>query len=245
MRNLTAAALFLSLAGSQMGGCGSPGGVFVSYVVVVNTTDSFTATLVGFDVDTTIDRTWICTEPQAKLTIGSSMLGGSVHILVEDDNGDVVYDNVHRGNIGGITVQTKPDAAPGAWRVFMHFNNAAWTGAIVLTADDPPSADTISVGTGIGTDTLLTLFAKWDTSVAPVHVSLASGLSGGSVTIRLWDPDDDWNAPAPYEAVIYTVTGTFTADLTSTTTGTAPAGTWMIQIICNDATLGGAITLHN
>jgi hypothetical protein len=127
----------------------------------------------------------------------------------------------------------------------MHFNNAAWTGAIVLTADDPPSADTISVGTGIGTDTLLTLFAKWDTSVAPVHVSLASGLSGGSVTIRLWDPDDDWNAAAPYEAVIYTVTGTFTADLTSTTTGTAPAGTWMIQIICNDATLGGAITLHN
>ena len=45
MRNLTAAALFLTLAGSQMGGCGSGGGVFVSYVVVVNTPDTFTATV--------------------------------------------------------------------------------------------------------------------------------------------------------------------------------------------------------
>jgi hypothetical protein len=245
MRNLAAAVLFLSLAGSQMGGCGAGGGVFVSYVVVVNTTDNFTATLVGFDVDTVIDRTWVCTAPQAKVTIGSSMFGGRVHIVIEDDNGDVVYDNVHRGNIGGITVQTKPDAAPGVWRVFMDFDNAAWTGAIVVKADDPPTPDDISIGTGIGTDTFLTLFSKWDTTTNPVHLSMATGLSGGSVTIRMWDPDDDWLAAAPYEAVINTGTGTFTDDLYSTTVGTAPAGTWMIQIICNDATLGGAINITN
>jgi hypothetical protein len=246
MRKLTAAALFLSLAGSQMGGCGSTGGgVFVSYVVVVNTTDSFTATLVGFDVDSTIDRTWVCTEPQANLTIASSFFSGSVHIVVEDDNGDVVYNNVHEGSVGAVTVQTKPGGVPGTWRVFMDFDDAAWSGAIVLEADDPPTQDEISIGTGVGGDCILLLHASWDASSADIHLSVAGGLSGGSVTIRLWDPDDDFMAPAPYEVTLNAGASTFTDDLTSTTTGTAPAGTWQIQIILNDAALGGAITLSN
>ena len=246
MRKLTAAALFLSLAGSQMGGCGgSPAGLFVSYVVVVNTTDQFTATLVGFDVDTTIDRAWICTEPQANLTIASSMFTGSVHILVQDDNGDEVYNNVHGGNIGAVTVQTRPGGAPGTWRVFMDFDDAAWSGAIVLEADDPPTPDEISIGTGIGGDCFLLLHAFWDAGSAPVHLSVAGGVSGGSVTIRLWDPDDDLLAAAPYEVTLNAGASSFTADLTSTTTGTAPAGTWTIQIILNDAAVGGAISLTN
>jgi len=245
MRKLAAAALFLSLAGSQMGGCGSGGGVFVSYVVVVNTTDNFTATLAGFDVDSTIDRTWICTEPQANLTIASSFFTGSVHILVEDDNGDVVYDNVHEGNVGSVSVQTRPNGAPGNWRVFMDFDDAAWSGAIVLEADDPPTPDEISIGTGVGGDSILVLHASWDAGSAPIHVSVAGGVSGGSVTIRLWDPDDNFAAAAPYEVTLNAGASAFTDDLTSTTTGTAPTGTWQIMIILNDAALGGAITITN
>jgi hypothetical protein len=240
MRNLTAAALFLTLAGSQMGGCGSTGGVFVSYVAVVNVEDTFTATLVGFDVDATIDRTWKCTTPQANLTIGSSMFSGSVHILVEDDNGDVVYNNVHHGNVGGITVQTKPGGQPGFWRVFMDFDDAAWSGAIVLDADTAPDPDSISIGSGIASNDSLVLFAQWDTTSVPVHVSMATGLSAGTVRIRLWDPDDPVGSPS-YDVTINSGTGVVSDDIDTA----AAAGTWMIQLDFTGCTLGGAVSISN
>jgi hypothetical protein len=241
MRKLCAAALLLSLGGSQMGGCGNSSGIFVSYVVVVNQTDTFTATLVGFDVDSTIDRTWVCTEPQANLTIGSSMFGGSVHIVVEDDNGDVVYDNVHSGNVGAISVQTAPNGVPGAWRVFMDFDDAAWAGAIVLEADTPPTPDEISIGSGISNDDSLILFAEWDTATVPVHVSMATGLSGGTVRVRLWDPDDDPVGTPSFDMVINTGTGAVSQDVVTAAAG----GTWMIQIDFTGCTLGGAISISN
>jgi hypothetical protein len=241
MKKLMAAALLLSLGGSQMGGCGSGGGgVFVSYVVVVNTTDQFTATLVGFDVDSTIDRTWVCTEPQANLTIGSSMFSGSVHIVVEDDNGDVVYDNIHSGNVGGVTVQTAPGGVPGVWRVFMDFDDAAWAGAIVLEADNPPTLDAISIGSGISNDDSLIFYASWDTTTVPVHVSMASGLSAGTVRVRLWDPDDPIGTPS-FDMTINTGTGAVSQDIDTA----AAAGTWMIQIDFTGCTLGGAISITN
>lgn len=240
MRKLAAAAMFLSLAASQMGGCGSGGGIFVSYVVVVNNPDQFTATLVGFDVDSTIDRTWPCNSSQAEVTIGSSMFGGSVHILVEDDVGTVVYDNTHSGTIGGITLKTRPGGVPGAWRVFMDFDNAAWAGAIVLSADNPPTPDAISIGTGVGNDDSLILFADWDTTTVPVHVSVATGLTAGTVRVRLWDPDDPVGTPS-YDLLINTGTGAVSDDVDTA----AAAGIWTIQIDFTGATLGGAVGITN
>lgn len=240
MKKLMAAALLMSLGGSQMGGCGGSNGFFVSYVVVVNQSDTFTATLVGFDVDSTIDQNWVCTEPQANLTIGSSMFTGSVHILVEDDAGNIVYDNVHSGQVGGISVQTRPGGAPGNWRVFMDFDDAAWAGAIVLAADNPPTLDEISIGTGIGNSDSLIFFAEWDTTTVPVHVSMASGISAGTIRVRLWDPDDPVGTPSK-DLLINTGTGAVSDD----TDTAAPPGIWMIQIDFSGCTLGGAISITN
>ena len=59
--------------------------------------------------------------------------------------------------------------------------------------------------------------------------------------LSLWD----FAAAAPYEVTLNAGASAFTDDLTSTTTGTAPTGTWQIMIILNDAALGGAITITN
>jgi hypothetical protein len=75
----------LTLGGSQMGGCGGGAPItlpLLSEVVVVNTADSSTVTLVGFGYDGTIDRMWPCSASQAKVTLGTSMFGGSVHIII-------------------------------------------------------------------------------------------------------------------------------------------------------------------
>lgn len=231
----------LTLGGTQMGGCGSTGaGLFVSYVVVVNQTDSFVTTLVGLDYDGTVDRVWRCDSPQANVTIGGAMYGGSVRILIEDDAGTVVYDNVHSGSVGGISVQTMPGGVPGFWHVVLDFNDAGWSGAITLTADDPPTKDSISIGNGIGTSDSYLLYAEWDTDTVPVHVSLASGLSAGQVRIRLWDPDDPIGSPT-YDAVINTGTGAVSDDIDTA----AGPGIWMIQIDCSGTTLGSAISISN
>ena len=105
----------LTFGGSQMGGCGTAGTdiPLISEVIVVNVADSFTVTLVGFGYSGSVDQNWSCSGTQAKVTLGTSMFGGSAHIVIQDNAGTTVYDNTHSGSIGGITVQTSPGGVPG------------------------------------------------------------------------------------------------------------------------------------
>jgi hypothetical protein len=88
-----------------MAGCGDDGtpDVDLAEVIVVNTPDSFTATLVGFGYSGSINRTWSCSGTQARLSLGTALLGGSVHIRIDDDAGTSVYDNHHGATMGGLT----------------------------------------------------------------------------------------------------------------------------------------------
>jgi hypothetical protein len=213
----------------------------VSEVIVVNTADTFTTTLVGLGYSGTVDQMWPCSGTQAQVTLGTSMLGGSVHILIEDDAGTPVYDNHHGGTLGGLTVQTKPGGAAGTWHVALDFTDASWAGAITFTADNPQTNDSISIGSGIGGSDSYVFYADWDASSGPpVHVSVATGLSSGSIQIRIWDPAAPPGTPTRTYA-IDTGTGAVSDDIA---TGTV-RGTWTIQIDFSGCTLGGAISVTN
>jgi hypothetical protein len=239
---LTVLGAFL-LAAAPMGGCGGSGApdVDLAEVIVVDSADSFTVALVGLGYTGTVDRTWPCSGTQAVVTLGTSLLGGSVRIRVHDDAGTTVYDNVHGVTMGGMTVQTRPGGVAGTWRVILDFTDASWTGAITLDADNPQTNDSISIGTGIGGSGSFVFHADWDASSGtPVHVSVVSGLSSGSIQIRLWDPA----APPATPTRTYSIpfgTGAISDDIT---TGTS-RGTWTIQIDFSGCTLGGAIDVTN
>jgi hypothetical protein len=230
-----------------LGGCspnntGLPADLpMVAEVIVVNTADSFTTTLVGLGYTGTVDRMWPCSGTQAVVTLGTSLLGGSVRIRIDDDAGTNVYDNLHGTTMGGLTAPTSPGGVAGSWRVILDFTNANWTGAITLDADNPQTNDAISIGTGIGGSGSFVFHADWDASSGtPAHVSVASGLSSGSIQIRIWDPA----APPATPTQSYSIpfgTGAISDDIT---TGTA-RGTWTIQIDFSGCTLGGAIAITN
>jgi hypothetical protein len=233
-----------TFGGSQMGGCGSSSTPFVpqvASVVVVNTADTFTVTLVGFGYSGTVDRMWSCSAAQAKLTLGSSMVGGSVHIVIQDNGGGTVYDNVHSNTMGGLTVQTKPGGAPGTWHVVMSFSGATWTGAVVLDADTLPAPDAVSIGSGIGGSDTYIFHGGWNaTGGTPIQVTVATGITGGSVRIRLWDPATPTTSPAPFDQTVNVGTPTLNGSIT-----TGGAGTWTVQIDFSSCVLGGAISITN
>lgn len=210
----------------------------ISQVIVVNNNDNFTVTLVGFGYSGTVDRPWACSTPQANVTLGTSMLGGSVHIVIRDNANTVVYDNTHSGSMGAIDVQTMPGAVAGAWRVTMDFSGCTWAGAIVIDADTLPKPDAISIGSGISTSDSNLYLAGWDASVTPVHVSVATGLNSGSIRVRIWNPT------APPGTPSYDITVTSASPAVSDDVAGA-AGTWTVQIDFNGASLGGAISITN
>jgi hypothetical protein len=233
-----ALAAFVGLGGTQMGGC--PLGGEGSFLIVVNNPDTFTVTLMGVDYSGTLNRTWSCSAPQANLSIGGMVVTGWVHIIILDNNGTTVYDNIHGASIGGVAVPTMPGGAPGNWQISMTFSNASWIGAISLTADSPPKPDSISIGMGIGGSGSLTLYAGW--SAGPVSVSMASALSTGTIRVRLWDPSGAplYSAPPIYDKVIGPVIGAVSDNVTG-----ALAGVWKIQLDISGASMGSAIDLTN
>ena len=243
-RRLRTCACALLLACTTMAGCGDDGtpDVDLAEVIVVNTPDSFTATLVGFGYSGSVDRTWSCSGTQARLSLGTSLLGGSVHIRVYDDAGTSVYDNHHGATMGGLAVQTRPGGAAGTWRVVLDFTDACWTGAITLDADTPQTNDAIAIGDGIGGSDSYVFFADWDASAeTPVHVSAASGLSSGSIQIRIWDPAVAPPAAPTTTHAITTGIGAISDDIVTATA----RGTWRIEIDLTGCTLGGAIDITN
>jgi hypothetical protein len=235
-----------SLGLIQMGGCdssgdGRPPAVEIAEIIVVNQPDDFTVALVGLGYSGTVDRTWSCSGTQARLSLGTSLLDGSVAVRIHDDAGSVVYDNVHGVTMGGLTAQTLPGGVPGTWRVVLDFAGATWTGAVIVAADAPQTNDAITIGSGIGGSGSFVFHADWDASSGtPVQVSVASGLATGSIEIRIWDPAA--LPPIPTQAYIIPFgTGAISDDIV---TGT-PRGTWTVEIDFNGCTLGGAISITN
>jgi len=238
-------ALALMLFSGHIPGCGGSGAgvVFpiVAQVVVVNTQNSFTVTLVGFGYDGTVNQNWKCDGDQAKLTLGTSMFGGTMHIVIKDHAGTTVYNNIHSGSMGGLTVQTDPGGVPGTWNVFIDFNDSSWAGAITVNADFPDTKDAISIGSGIGGSDTYIFHATWDGTVGmPVHVSVATGMTSGTVRVRIWDPLTLTSGPASYD-----VTQIVGAAAVSDDIQTGGSGTWTVQIDFSGCTLGGAISITN
>ncbi len=236
----------VAFGGLPMGGCDSshadlPLPVEIAEVVVVNTADSFTVALLGVGYTGTVDRMWSCSGTQAQLSLGTSMIGGSVRIRVYDHAGTAVYDNLHGATMGGLTVQTRPGGGAGTWRVILDFTGATWTGAIAFDADNPQTNDAIAIGSGIGGSDSCLFYADWDASSGtPVHVSVASGLATGSIEIRIWDPAAPPGTPTRTYAIPFG-TGAISDDIVTAT----PRGTWAIEIDFNGCTLGGAIGVTN
>jgi hypothetical protein len=233
-RGFLAGVGMLALAGTQMGGCG-PGagsGAGTSTVVITNSTDSFTVAVVGFDYDGKVDRNWTCTKPQANLTIGSSMAAGSVHIVVRDGLGALVYDNTHEG-VGGLDVQTRAGAS-GLWRVIMDFSDATLSGAITLEADDPPTLDSVSLSSALGTSDAYLFHAEWGAVTADVSVA---SVSSGSLEIRIWHGGQDPLSDSPFfEATVGS------GGLAATTAAGLP-GTWTIELDFSGASLAGSLSI--
>lgn len=230
--------LLLALLAALGPACLSTNPGAISQVIVVNTGDTFTVTLVGIGYSGTVDQNWACSTPQANVTLGTSMLGGSVHIVVRDNANTVVYDNSHSGSMGAINVQTMPGGVAGTWRVTMTFSGCSWAGAIVIDADTLPQPDAIAIGSGISTSDSNLYQAGWDATVTPVHVSVATGLNSGSIRIRIWNP------AAPPGTPTYDVTVTSASPAVSVDVAGGP-GTWTVQIDFNGAALGGAISITN
>jgi hypothetical protein len=222
-----------------MGGCGHGGGdipVSLAEIVVVDVPDSFTVALVGINFSGTVDRAWDCRASQANLSLGTEILGGSVHIVVEDASGATVYDNTHGSSISGLSAPTKPGGTLGTWHVTMTFSGCVWEGAISLSADNPPTPDVITIGSGFSTSASWTFYAGWsDASTTPVSVTIASGLSSGSIRIRLWDGA----GTSQYDQTISPPTGAVADSISA-----GAAGTWTIQLDLSGASAGSAISIH-
>ena len=168
-----------------MGGCDEPHADLplpreVAEVVVVNAADSFTVALVGLGYTGTVDRMWPCSGTQARLSLGTSTIAGSVRIRVYDHAGTAVYDNLHGATMGGLTAPTKPGGAAGTWRVILDFTGATWTGAISFDADNPQTNDAVSIGTGAISDDIVTATAR---GTWTIQVDLNGCTLGGAISI--------------------------------------------------------------
>lgn len=233
-RLIPLAAAWLGLAGAQLGGCvpGADDLFPIATLVVVNNPDSFTVSMVGVQHSETVNQNWSCSAAQANITFAQTMLQGSVRILILDNAGAAVYDNTHGPAAGGIQVQTRPGGAPGTWNVTVDASGATWTGAISITADTPPTADAITLGSGQSSGGTWTFYVDW--TAGPAQVGVGTGIGTGSLRIRLWD-----SAAVPvYDRTISSVTGAV-----SEPTAAGAAGTWTIQIDFSGMAAGSAVTL--
>jgi hypothetical protein len=221
------------LAGTLAAGCGSSGTDVLfdlDLVVATNNPDDFSIAGVSTSLSGTRTYTWSSSKGQANLSIGSTLVGGSIRLEAFDGAGNPVHDNTYEATlIGGVTAFTKSGGAAGSWTLRFTFSNAIWTGALTVRADTLNDADEISIGgTGV-LDTSWIFQPGWNTT--PVNVSIG-GVSGTSVRLRLWDGGNTL-------VLDQTVSGvsTFTA------TPTGAAGVWTVQIDYNSVVSAGAVTL--
>ena len=222
------------LAAALWTGCGSSGGTDILFaldlVVATNNPDSFSIAGVSTSLNGTRTYTWSCSRGQANLSIGTTLVGGSIRLECMDGSGALVHDNTYEATlIGGVDAVTRSGAASGTWTLRFTFHDAVWTGALTVTADTLNDPDAISIGgTGLLDGTLI-YQPGWNTN--PVNISIG-GMSGGSVRVRVWDGAG---------TLVFDQIASGISAVTGTPTGTA--GVWMVQIDFNSAASAGAVTL--
>src|SRR5882672_4211142 len=95
------------LAGTLAAGCGSTGTdvlFALDLVVVTNNPDDFSIAGVSTSLTGTRTYTWSCSKGQANLSIGSTLIGGSIRLEAFDGAGTPVHDNTYEATlIGGVT----------------------------------------------------------------------------------------------------------------------------------------------
>jgi hypothetical protein len=237
MRGLTIA-LVLSLVGcwSGRGSSSSPHVVHHGFPpLVVSAQNQFSVIPVGAVHDGTYSYSWLCTAPQANVTI-AGITGGSIRIEIEDDHGRTVHDNWFDGGlVGAISGMTAPDGAPGDWRVHLTFERVVSIGAIDIGADLFDDPDEITIGGSYSLNSTYEYEAGWP--AGPARVTLASAISLGVVRIRMWDGDGDLVMDRTNLAIFV---GAFNGD-----SHDGAEGTWRIRIDIDAVATAGAITIEH
>jgi hypothetical protein len=107
-----------------------------------------------------------------------------------------------------------------------------WSGAVELTADTFSDPDEFVFGSGRSISATWNYRMGW--AAGPAQVDVASGLSAGSVRIRIWD-----GAGNP----VYDRTFTPAGPAVSEPTLSGVAGPWSVRIEFSSTTSGGGIVL--
>src|SRR5437868_4923117 len=111
--------LAIILAAGMAAGCGGTGTAAdvlfaLDLVVATNNTDDFSIAGVSTSLSGTRTYNWSCTKPQANLSIGSTLVGGSIRLEAFDGSGTLVHDNTYEATlIGGVTTVTKSGGTLG------------------------------------------------------------------------------------------------------------------------------------
>jgi len=226
-------ALGAILACFLVAGCGSGGTDLlfaIDLVVATNTPDSFSIAGVSTSLDGTRTYSWSSSKGQANLSIGSTLVAGSIRLEIFDGTNALVHDNTYEAAlVGGVTAVTKSGGSSGTWTLKFTFNNALWTGALTVHADTLNDADQISIGGTGALDATWIFQPGWNTN--PVNVSIG-GVSGGAVHVLIQDGGG---------ATVLDQTVNGVSAFTASPTGAA--GVWTVQIDYLSAVSAGAITL--
>jgi len=230
MKRLLAILLVAGLGPS----CG-PGslGWFVNFSMLapISVPDTFTIAGVGTNVSGSGSYLWDCSTGQANVTLGTSLIDGTIRLQVWDGNGMLVHDNKYEASLnGGLTAFTAADGASGIWTLKFIFRNAFWAGDITLTADTTPDPDAITIaGTG-SQDSVMKFEPGWTAN--DVNITVA-GMTSGTVAIEMWDG----NGTKVYDDIFFGIAG-----MNDTVSGGA-AGTWLVRIEFKSCINVGAITI--
>jgi hypothetical protein len=230
--------LALPLAGC-LDNAHSSGGAPVPHVGVpplaVSSPDSFSLVPLGPIQNGTFEYDWPCGAGQANLAI-AGITGGSIRIVIADDDGAVVHDNTYDGGlVGALTAMTAPDGAPGNWTLQFTFHYVSAVGAIDIDADVFDDPDEVTIAGSYALDSSYEYEADWPSG--PARVVLASALSLGVVRVRLWDGDGDLVMDRTNLAVFI---GAFNGDSLP-----GAEGTWRIRIDIDAVATAGAITIEH
>jgi hypothetical protein len=176
---------------------------------------------------------WFCQAPQANINVGG-ITEGTVRLVIRDDDGAIVHDNVYCGGLAGvISAMSAPGGTPGIWRLEFEFTNFSSTGAIALDADLHDLPDDIVIAGAYELQSGYEYEAGWAEGTA--HVALTSTLSLGTVRIRVWDGHGLLVLDRTNDAIL--------VGSTDGESNTGAAGTWRIRIDIDAVATTGAITI--
>ena len=176
---------------------------------------------------------WFCQAPQVNINVGG-ITEGSVRLVIRDDDGAIVHDNVYFGGLAGvISAMSAPGGIPGIWRLEFEFTDFSSTGTIDLDADLHDLPDDIVIAGAYQLQSAYEYEAGWPEG--PAHVALTSTLSLGTVRIRMWDGHGLLVLDRTNDAVL--------VGATNDESNPGAAGTWRIRIDIDAVATTGALTI--